>query len=286
MEPESCPNCGTWVVRKADGSCPACLSDFAASSDSHAAGQSENPGAQSPVCQGSALSEPRGRDSGAAGLKSTRVALRIFVVLFAAAVFGAILLFRGPRLREPEVLGRLIDGAIPLLMGGYAILLGSRIVGPKRGVSERFDNWHARYGSTMLLLGPALCFFGLYRSFSASPSPQFDWQRYATSDGVCTAEFPAPPVRDKQTAGGVESTRLTLRVPGTGNYYMLTFSDVPPDAPPSTDDEKFDAMPDNIRMMGQQTGDPYDLLHTEKVVENGIAGREFEFSAGGSHILR
>ncbi|MGE5192643.1 MAG: hypothetical protein ACM3U2_09085 [Deltaproteobacteria bacterium] len=294
MEPEACPNCGTWVIRKADGSCPACQSDVSQVSDSRKVGESESPANQSPIFQRKPTSDPRASDSRATVLRSMGVSLRAIVVLSAAVLCGLILFFHGHRLREPGVLGRLVNAAIPLLAGAYAILLGARAVGPRRGASEKFDQWHTRYGSTMLLLGPLVCLYGLYLAFSSVASnldlPQAPqrtgWRRYTTSDGACSAEFPTPPVRDKQTTFGVESTRLTLRIPGTGDYYMLTFSDVPPDTPPSTDDEKLDAMPDNIQVMGEQAGHQYKLVHADKIVENGIVGREFEFSVDASHTFR
>jgi hypothetical protein len=85
---------------------------------------------------------------------------------------------------------------------------------------------------------------------------------------------------------GVESARLTLSVPGTDNYYMLTFSDLPPDAPPATDDEIFDAIPDNMQTMGKQGGVEYKLVRADKIVENGLTGRDFDFSVGARHAFR
>ena len=150
---------------------------------------------------------------------------------------------------RPEVVGELVSGAIPVIAGVYATLLGFRVVGKPPGLSEKYDAWHNRVGVIFRVLGPLVALFGLFQWFGGGSSvnppktlSELDksvietalsaaeaWKRYTTADGVCSAEFPQPPNQDRKTVYGVESNRLTLSPTGRDVYCMLTYSDLPAD---------------------------------------------------------
>jgi hypothetical protein len=67
---------------------------------------------------------------------------------------------------HPEVVGALVNGAIPFFGGIYGTLLGHRIVGKPRGVDFKYDQWHERYGAMFRTLGPVLILFGLFLAIS------------------------------------------------------------------------------------------------------------------------
>jgi hypothetical protein len=67
---------------------------------------------------------------------------------------------------RPEVVGELVNGAIPFFGGLYATLLGYRLVGKPRGVDFKYDQWHERFGSMLRILGPVLILFGLFLAIS------------------------------------------------------------------------------------------------------------------------
>src|SRR5262245_33758855 len=111
----------------------------------------------------------------------------------------------------PEFFARLVEGSIPLIGGVYGCLLGYRIVGKKPGVNLKYDEWHRRYGKLFQICGPLLILFGLSRIMcvpAGSDAPPANWQWYSTSDGVCSAEFPEPPKREKVMVFGIENDRL------------------------------------------------------------------------------
>lgn len=195
---------------------------------------------------------------------------------------------------RPEVVGELVNGAIPFFGGIYATLLGFRVLGKSPGADPKYDEWHHRFGGLLKVLGPLLVLFGLFlwisgiaRNSSSSGPPQVaDWRRYTTSDGVCSAEFPEQPKQDTKSALGVESNRLTLSLPGPDIYYMLTFSDIPAGAPPATDEERLDSIRDSMPAFGAQMGMKFQFVHEERISENGVPGRDLQFAAGEKHTFR
>jgi hypothetical protein len=63
---------------------------------------------------------------------------------------------------RPEVVGSLVEGAIPFFGGIYATLLAYRVLGKKPGESPRYDEWHAKSARTLKVLGPLVALFGVY----------------------------------------------------------------------------------------------------------------------------
>lgn len=60
-----------------------------------------------------------------------------------------------------ETTGDLANAAIPLVAGIYATLRGLRLIGPRRGLSPRSDEWDDRFGRVFRVFGPLLILFGL-----------------------------------------------------------------------------------------------------------------------------
>lgn len=195
---------------------------------------------------------------------------------------------------RPDVLGELVNGAIPFCGGIYATLLGFRVVGKQPGSNPKYDEWHNRFGGILRVFGPFLVLFGLFlwvsgivRVSTSDGPPQAEaWKRYTTADGVCSAEFPEPPKQDAKSALGIESGGLTLSLSSLDVYYMLTFSDIPADSPPATNEERLNSIRDNMPAFGAQMGMKYEFVREERISENGIPGRDLEFAAGEKHTFR
>lgn len=64
------------------------------------------------------------------------------------------------------MIGLLVDAGIPLLGGVYATLLGFRVIGKPHGEAPEVDEWHARYGRHLMILGPMVTAFGLFKLVS------------------------------------------------------------------------------------------------------------------------
>lgn len=70
---------------------------------------------------------------------------------------------------NPQLIGLLVDGAIPIVAGLYCTLLGFRVVGKKAGESAKYDEWHARFGKALKIGGPLLIVITLVRLAAAAP---------------------------------------------------------------------------------------------------------------------
>jgi hypothetical protein len=68
---------------------------------------------------------------------------------------------------RPEVVGALVNGAIPFLGGIYATLIAYRVLGKKPGQSLQYDEWHLKYGGMLKVLGPLVTLFGVYLAVEA-----------------------------------------------------------------------------------------------------------------------
>ncbi|MDG3005016.1 hypothetical protein [Paludisphaera mucosa] len=62
---------------------------------------------------------------------------------------------------SPDLLGSLVNGAIPFFAGLYCWLLGTRRIGKAAGMDVEYDAWHERFGKACRLLGPLAMMFGV-----------------------------------------------------------------------------------------------------------------------------
>jgi hypothetical protein len=62
----------------------------------------------------------------------------------------------------PEMIGALVDAAIPFFGGTYVTLLAYRVLGKKPGESLRYDEWHAKHAGKLKVLGPLVALFGVF----------------------------------------------------------------------------------------------------------------------------
>src|SRR5262249_50681648 len=133
----------------------------------------------------------------------------------------------------PELVEGLAQGAIPLLAGLYLTLVAYRVVGKKPGVSVEYDALHARHGKLLKIFSPLLFMVGAYFCVSgvigalSKRDARANWQRYATPDGTCSAEFPAPPKRESQPVAGFRTEKLALSRQNGAVHYLLSFSEIP-----------------------------------------------------------
>lgn len=195
---------------------------------------------------------------------------------------------------SPQILAALTTAAIPLLAGIYFTLVAYRILGKKPGQDFHYDQWHARYGNVLKIMAPGLVLFGLYLGTTnvirimreADPPP--NWQRYRLVGGGCSAEFPATPQQDAQTAHGIVSPRLSLSREGGAIHYSVSYSDIPNDAPIVSEEEGLNSIRDNLPAVMSQLGFKCVFTRERAISQDRVSGREMEYAAGTSHatILR
>jgi hypothetical protein len=53
-------------------------------------------------------------------------------------------------------MGTLVNAAIPFCCGIYVLLVGFRVIGKKPGDDEKFDAWHAKFGTLLNVCGVVL----------------------------------------------------------------------------------------------------------------------------------
>ncbi len=113
-----------------------------------------------------------------------------------------------------------------------------------------------------------------------------EWKRYSTPDGVCSAEFPQPPKEDSQFAFGIESKRLLVYLEEPDILYMLTFSEISADFPAASDEERLNAIRENLPLVASQKGKKFQFVSEAKIVKGGFPGRDLVYSAGENHYFR
>jgi hypothetical protein len=180
-----------------------------------------------------------------------------------------------------EMIGALVDNAIPLLCGLYCIGVGIRAnrTAPApdeagRGGIQRNLHW----------AGLLLIVISLVRMTMLSPASaelRAAWQPGATSDGLLSADFPGPPVRQPLDQNGVRGEQVVFRPDGVDASFALAFLDAPGDFPVLADEAWIDAIRDELSTQTAAPGKPYRFV-SERRLDAGA--RELEYRLGESHV--
>lgn len=112
-----------------------------------------------------------------------------------------------------------IDSMIPIAGGVVFCYLG---YGPWRHTPIP-NSTRNRAASILRVCGPFCVLFGLWRYFAEGPAVP-DWKRYATSDGIASAEFPGSPVHEENAIPGSASVMSCLIFRGPNSSVQLTLS--------------------------------------------------------------
>jgi hypothetical protein len=190
-----------------------------------------------------------------------------------------------------KLLAAVIDALITSVIGVFVTLYGYGLLGRKRSVDMLQEDREQRNRKLMRVLGPVLIGIGLIMAMIrlATLPREADavhWARFTTDDGVGSAEFPAPPERKVTHAFGVEATSLILSRRSGAVNYRLTVSDISPDAPKMSPEERLDVMRDMVLAKGAESGLKYEFIQGRPLVENGVPGREMEFGAPGNNTMQ
>lgn len=113
-----------------------------------------------------------------------------------------------------------------------------------------------------------------------------EWKRFSTSDGICSAEFPRPPTVDSKVAFGIESKRLVLYMEKQDILYMVTFSNISPDTPAGSDEDRLTAIRENLSHLVAPSGKNFQFLSESRITLGSVPGRDLKFAAGESHYFR
>jgi hypothetical protein len=190
-----------------------------------------------------------------------------------------------------QILATVIEALIVSAIGVGATLYGFGWLGRGPALHPLEDDSQRGRRKLFRAIGPVLIavpiIMALTRVLSLSGREDVSrWERFTTSDGVCSAEFPAKPKAEVQRPFGVESKQLTLSRNNGAVYYMLTYSDIPPDAGELSPQERLDAIRDSIPTMGKNKGLNYELVREQRIEENGVPGRQLEFAATGNNTFQ
>jgi hypothetical protein len=187
----------------------------------------------------------------------------------------------------PEFVREYVKPVVQIIVGIYITRLAFRTTSggpPDRNMSPYIRKLLKVAGPATILLGVlSLRTGGLRTPEVAAPAI---WQRCATLDGTCSAEFPGTPQRDVPTTSGATVRRLALIRPDADYYFSLTDFDLPTDAPELTADEWIDELRDRMPEMGKALGMRYEFAGERRITTDGVPGREWEYEANGDHWLR
>jgi hypothetical protein len=115
------------------------------------------------------------------------------------------------------------------------------------------------------------------------PTTSLNWQRYTTDDGVCSAEFPDTPKRDRQIAGGLETRGWKLSRHNDTVSYRIGVTELP-NTPDRSDEVKLDSIRDNLPAAVPSSG-VIELVEERKISEAGIPGRRLTYRADKDGFL-
>lgn len=143
----------------------------------------------------------------------------------------------------------------------------------------------ALLGIPWLLQGPAPATRPPVPPILPGPAAQLgtQWSRQATTDGLCSAEFPGSATRATLEIAGRSLDRLTLQRQVGKGHYALTALALPDDAKP-TADEVLNEWRDNRLAMPIPGGGRFELIDESKVELDGLAGRQVSVQAGPNKV--
>lgn len=167
----------------------------------------------------------------------------------------------------------LLGGIVAVVVGAIVALIGFR-QRSKRGPLLK------AVGAVVAVAGIVVCLL-----FAPTDPPPERWQRHATADGACSAEFPESPQRDTRTEDGGTTSTLEVAVPGRNAHFKLSFSDLSEKDAARPVDEVF---ADLRRLYIRPRPDTprSDLLKEQVLEDRGFTGREYHLTTGNALASR
>lgn len=74
-----------------------------------------------------------------------------------------------------QFIAKFADLAIMITSGVVALLIGHRLIGPKSGISEKYDAFHSKWGKRFRWLGPFIITFTLFKFGASIVTDNVDW---------------------------------------------------------------------------------------------------------------
>ena len=74
-----------------------------------------------------------------------------------------------------QLIAKFADLAIMISAGVVAILIGRRVIGPKPGISEKYDTFHGKWGKRFRWLGPFIIVFTLFKFGASLLTDNMSW---------------------------------------------------------------------------------------------------------------
>jgi len=168
-----------------------------------------------------------------------------------------------------------IDSLLPLLAGAFMCYVA---YWPRR-LKKVLTSSQQKAVKLFRCGGPLFLFFGLLQFFVFEPFVASIWHRYATADGVASAEFPAVPETTQRTVAesdrGLSYTFWFHDVPGKDIHLRLSFSPVPPEASGFPDVERFAA----CKAYWEQRG--FEVRRESPLTLGAVSGRAFDLQRDG-----
>jgi hypothetical protein len=137
----------------------------------------------------------------------------------------------------------------------------------------------------LMVIGVALAVREPYRPQTALPQTGQVWQRFSTTDGVVSAEFPETPQRQTKPGESVKREQLRASFPDLAHYTLLV---IDLKSPPSIADKEliFEQIRTGAEEYWAERRLKATVLGEERVVIDEVPVRELDFSVGESYLLR
>jgi hypothetical protein len=141
------------------------------------------------------------------------------------------------------------------------------------------------FGPILMVIGVALAVREPYRPPAALPRPAQVWQRFSTTDGVVSAEFPQTPQRQGKSVGSANTQQLRVSFPDLAHYTLVEMNLKTPTS--ITDKELiFEQIRAGTEKYWADRRLKATVLGEDQAVIDEVPVREMDFSVGESYLLR
>jgi hypothetical protein len=182
-----------------------------------------------------------------------------------------------------------------LLQGGvglYLVAMGFRWIGKKPGVSERYDEWHAKSGPFFKVVGPTLIVIAVFLASSrmngansSSAIAPGDWTIVKTQDGRASVLMPGKSEELSRSMDGefgkidVHMWKCTTR--GEGFFYFFSCANYPPATFAKVSQDEIYKRSREFALAEFDA----ELIEEHEKARNGLNGQEYRAKSTSKHSV-
>jgi hypothetical protein len=193
---------------------------------------------------------------------------------------------------SPETIGHLFELVLLASIGLYVTALGLRWLGKKQGVSERYDEWHGRFGRFFKIAGPIIILTAVLQACLNPPKwkslpaiAPAEWTVVKSEDGLASVLMPGKSeesTRSMEGEFGEVKLHLFKFVTGGGRYVCLfMYADHPVATFDKVSAEEFlkSARDSSLENLGGK------LIEEKDQTRNGRKGKELRVIVPSKHLV-